>query len=120
MSAAEVPYGVADQLARLSHFRALDLPEVEELDHVIYHLIGAVHCPSAVWRDVRPVCEHLFRLISDDWDDRDLDDPRDDDPILTDHEIEARHTRTVERLRCEVLNQVRFARSRYESLRRAS
>lgn len=116
----EVPYLLADQLARLSHFTALDLPEVRELDEVACWLIGRVHCASVVWADLRPVAEHLFRLISDDWDDDDLDDARDGDPILTDDEVEARHTRTVERLRCEIDNVIGFARLRYAELSRSA
>lgn len=115
-----IRHGLADQLARLSHFVTLDLPEVHELDEVACWLIGPVHCASAVWKDLRPVAEHLYRLISEDWDaDEDLDDAREDDPILTDHEVEARHTRTVERLRCEIENRIGFARLRWAQIKRA-
>lgn len=82
MTVVPVPFGTAEQLARLAHFRALDLPEVGELDCVARFLIGNVGGNTArqeLWQAIRDDAEHLFRLISDDWTESDLDELRDED-----------------------------------------
>jgi hypothetical protein len=115
-----IRHGLAEQLARLSHFATLGLPESHEMDEVACWLIRPVENAAAVWRDILPVCEHLHRLITEDWDDDDLDPCREDDPVLAVHAVAARHARTVERLTCEIENTVGFARLRHAEIRRAS
>lgn len=77
--------GTAEQLARIAHFRALDLPEVEELDIVAGFLLGDVgdvlH-KQELWGQLQDDCHKLWHLLTDDWDDRDLDE-------LTEAEYEA-------------------------------
>lgn len=77
-----VAHGTAEQLARLTHFRALDLPEVAELDAVALFLIGDVGDPTdklRLWQELRTDCLALWYLIASDWDDRDLDELTDAD-----------------------------------------
>jgi hypothetical protein len=70
--------GTAENLARLAHFRGLDLPEADELDSVAYQLLGDVGDTNAkreLWEQLRDGDgRSLWYLIADDWDDRDLDE----------------------------------------------
>jgi hypothetical protein len=70
--------GTAENLARLAHFRSLDLPEADELDAVAFFLLGDVGDTNAkreLWDAIRDGDgQALWYLVADDWDDRDLDD----------------------------------------------
>lgn len=124
---APVPHGLADQLARIAHFRALDLPEVEELDAVACFLLGDVGDAVerlSLWDELRDDCEQLWHLITADWSDDDLDDLRDDDPAwwpFTDAQVlECRYQQTRDRLEGDIETAVRRHRYAVVEARRAA
>jgi hypothetical protein len=98
-----VPPGTAIQLARLAHFADLDIPEADELKFTGYWILGAVGDPDQVWESLHDDAIRLWHLISDDWDDRDLDGPDDLDE-------DTRFERTRTRLETELEHAVWLAR----------
>jgi len=110
-----VAHGTAEQLARIHHFRQLDLPEAHELDDVMRFLIGQV-------TDWRQVVEHLgddldqlWSLLTQDFDDAQLDELTETDWerhsfSSYQQEVEHRHTMTVTRLVDSVEGEVHLAR----------
>ncbi|TFV91375.1 hypothetical protein [Blastococcus sp. CT_GayMR16] len=117
--------GLAEQLARLAHFADLDLPEVQELDAVACFLIGDVGDATAkteLWEQLKAGdAARLWYLISDDWDDRDLDDAIDTDAGLTrEQEEQARYERTRNRLCSDIERTVYLARYRAAEARRGT
>jgi len=118
-----VQHGVAEQLARLSHFALLDLPEVHEISRVADFLIGDVGGAAQarrLWNELHADCHRLWHLISDDWDDRDLDelsfaDARRMDPGATaEQELMVRYERTRDRLVADIED--RIGRGRYTAV----
>lgn len=125
ITTAPVAPGTAENLARLSHFRGLEHTQPEELDAVAYFLIGDVGGAMRAATLWQQLCEHdaaqLWHLITDDWDDRDIDDPIDEDAALTTpQELEARHERTVARLVWDIEQRISVARYDAAEAKRAA
>lgn len=103
--AEPVKHGTAEQLARLAHFRALDLPEATELDEIATFLIGDVGQAldrRDLWQRLQDDAEKLWHLITSDWDTDDLDEIPDADWERHDfatHEQELAHRYGVTRNR---------------------
>jgi hypothetical protein len=119
VSLEPVRCGTAEQLARLAHFRALNLPEVDELDAVACFLIGDAGDSQArreLWEQLRDDAERLFHLITDDWDSDDLDELTERQcmrlPLvaLEQEIVDARYAATRERLAADIEGTVRLAR----------
>lgn len=122
--------GTAEQLARLAHFRGLavrpdgtDDPDAGEIDTIAHWLIGDAGMPLAdrqtCWRQIRPLAEHLWVFVNDDWDEDDLD------PMsVQEAELPAGHgwdscaDRTRERLTAAIEQQVWLTRYRAAEARR--
>jgi len=123
-----VPHGLAEQLARVAHFRELDHPEAHELNCVARFLIGDVGGRDAadlLWVQLRDDCLRLWHLVTDDWDDRDLDEltaAQYERLGVCSYELEqhARFERTRDRLSSEIETAVHAARYRAVAARRAS
>lgn len=80
-TAQRVPAGTAENLARLTYFSLMDHPQTDELDTVALFLIGDVGpAPAARHLHQRLTDDllRLWRLITADWLDTDLDDDPDD------------------------------------------
>jgi hypothetical protein len=113
--------GLAEQLARIAHFRALHLPEVDELDPVAFHLIGKVGSlvdQAVLWERLQEDAIRLWHLLIDDWDDRDLDELTEDEWRRLDFqtqqaEIDHRYTATRARLAHDIEQAVWLARYRH-------
>jgi hypothetical protein len=108
-----VPAGAAIQLARLAHFADLDMPEAVELKFTGYWILGAVGDPAPLWEALHDDAIRLWHLISDDWDDRDLDELPEVDyfPGMAPQVAESvRYARTRTRLECEIEHRVWLAR----------
>lgn len=98
-----VAHGTAEQLARLRHFRQLDLPEAHELDPVARFLIGRVGDATEVLEQITDELDQLWSLITEDFDDDQLDELTEDDWArhsfaTQQQEADHRHTATVARL----------------------
>jgi hypothetical protein len=113
--------GTAENLARLAHFRALDLPEADELDSVAYQLLGAVGDTNAkreLWEQIRVGDgRELWFLIAADWDDRDLDELTEEqyrrlEPADHAEELDARYEVTRDRLVHDIERTIWLARAR--------
>lgn len=110
----------AENLARLAHFRGLDLPEAAELDFVAWHLLAAVGDSidqAAVWLLLQDDCRALWHLITDGWDADDLDEISEDDWArhsfaTQQQEIDHRYTATRERLCHDIEHAVAVAAER--------
>lgn len=119
-----VTNGTAEQLARVAHFRALEDTQPEELDFVALFLLGDVGDSAdkwELWEQLRDDCGRLWHLITDDWDEADLDDPREADAGLTAaQEEQARYERTRDRLCGEIERAIHVARYRAAEARRGT
>lgn len=110
MSAAlPVPHGTAEQLARVHHFRQLTdtLPEAHELDPVIRFLLGRVTDHREVLEQLHDELDQLWSLVSGDFDDDQLDELTDDEHAAAffpsyGYEVDARYTKTRDRLIAEI------------------
>ena len=126
---AKVP-NLAVQLARVAHFRSLDLPagDVQELDFLAFALLGDVGDSlqrGALWEQLQEPAIRLWHLICDDWDDRDLDELTDRDAgrftfATQQHEVDHRYCLTRERLEHEIESAVLLARLCTREVRRSS
>lgn len=110
-----------EHLARLAHFRSLDLPEAHELDFVAWHLLACVGdtiATAAVWEQIQDDCNRLWHLITDDWDaDTDLDELTEDDWArysfaTQQQEVDHRYAATRERLCHDIEHAVALAVAR--------
>jgi hypothetical protein len=115
-----VANGTAEQLARLAHFQAMEETQPEELEAVALFILGRVRRDVVdrvlFWADLQPDCEQLWHLITDDWDDRDLDEvPEVDwarfDFATAEQELAHRHERTRGRLVDEIELAIAVART---------
>lgn len=98
-----VQHGTAEQLARLHHFRGLDLPEAHELDPVFRFLIGRVADPAEVLEQLADELDQLWSLVTEDYDDDQLDELSEADWerhsfSSYQQEVDHRHSATVSRL----------------------
>jgi hypothetical protein len=98
-----VAHGTAEQLARIRQFRGLDLPEAHELDPVARFLIGRVPDPAEVLEQITDELDQLWSLITEDFDESDLDELSEDDWArhsfaTQQQEVDFRHAATVSRL----------------------
>lgn len=118
-TAEQVRPGLAENLARLAYFRLMEHPQSDELDAVAMYLLGDVGDAMSkrdLWERVQPQCEHLWHLITDDWDDRDLDELTEAQAVrlpLTateDDQQALRHEATVSRLVFEIERDIHLAR----------
>lgn len=114
-----VKHGTAEQLARIAHFRSLDLPEAAELDDVAAFLIGDVGSPldrRDLFERLTDDCLLLWHLITSDWDTDDLDEvpevdwQRHDFPTQ-EAELAHRYTTTVNRLTETIEGTIRWDRA---------
>ncbi len=116
--------GTAEQLARIAHFRAIEHVQAEELDFVALWLIGDAGdavTKHELWNRLRPVCEHLWSFVTDDWDENDCDDMSAQEAALpAGHGWDALADRTRERLATEIEGAIRLARYREAEARRAA
>lgn len=117
MSATTVRNGTAETLARVHHFRQLTdtLPDAHELDPVLRFLLGAVTDPAEVLGHLHDELDQLWSLITEDFDDDQLDELTDDD--WTRHsfgdyqqEVDHRYAMTRHRLAADVESYIRLAR----------
>ena len=76
---APVPYGTGEQLARVAHFAAADLPDGDHLDDVAWFLIGAVDDTYGLLHDLRGDLGFLWRLMAGRWAESDLDELTEDE-----------------------------------------
>jgi hypothetical protein len=108
--------GTAEQLARISHFRVLEETQPEELDYVALWLIGDVGSSGlkwGLWEELRDGdAAKLWYLVSDDYDDRDLDELDADDFPIQGPEFDERYQRTRDRLVHQIEERIRLARWR--------
>lgn len=110
--------GLAIQLARVAHFRSLDLPEADELDGLAFWLLGNVGPAidrAALWEQLRDPAVHLWHLIAADWRETDLDEVPEGDWLRHDFpteqaEIDHRYCVTRERLEHDLEHAVFLAR----------
>jgi hypothetical protein len=114
-AALPVAHGTAEQLARIAHFRGLDLPEAHELDAVARFLIGRVTDPAEVLEHLHDELDQLWSLITEDFDDDQLDELTDDDwsrhSFATyQQEVDHRHCATVARLVHDIEGHIHLAR----------
>lgn len=104
-AALPVQHGTAEQLARIHHFRQLTdpLPDAHELDPVARFLIGRVGDAREVLAHLADELDQLWSLITEDFDDDQLDELTEDDWArysfaTQQQEIDHRHAATVARL----------------------
>lgn len=117
-----VQHGLAEQLARIAYFAVLELPEAGELNEVAAFLIGDVGEAldrAMLWDQLQEPAIQLWHLVTDDWDEGDLDEiPEADwqrfDFATQQQEIDHRYTLTRERLADEIEHAIR--RSRYAAM----
>lgn len=119
----DVRHGTAEQLARISHFRAVEQHQPEELDFLALWVIGC-GIPAAdkwdLWAQIRPLAEHLWSFVADDWDEDDCDAMTVDEAEMpAGHAEEACADRTRSRLVRDIEQQVWLARYRAAEARRA-
>jgi len=122
-----VQHGVAEQLARVAYFRTMEHPQADELDCVARFLLGAVggrEATDLLWSQLRDDCQRLWHLITDDWDDRDLDELTDGEWARSSfpsagYEIDARYEKTRDRLTGEIESAIYRARVAAVEARRA-
>ncbi len=114
---AAVAHGTAETLARVAHFRGLTdtLPEAHELDPVIRFLLGAVTDPAEILGHLHDELDQLWSLITEDYDDDQLDELTDDDWARNSfatgqQETDHRWALTVTRLSDDIENYIRMAR----------
>lgn len=112
-----VTHGLAEQLARIARFRNLEHIQPEELDEVAFYLIGRVDDRAGVWERIQDDCNRLWFLITNDWDDRDLDEIPEADWArysfsTAQQELDHRYEITRARLEHEIESAVRLARYR--------
>jgi hypothetical protein len=100
-----VPHGTADALARCWHFRQLTdtLPDAHELDPVLAFLVGPVGDRRELVEQLGEDLDHLWSLLTEDYDDDQLDELSDADwerwSFATyQQEADHRHGLTVARL----------------------
>lgn len=117
MTATPMCPGTAEHLARLLHFRGLAdaLPEAHELDPLLRHFLGAVTDPAEVLEHLHDELDHLWSLITEDFDDDQLDELTDADWDRHDFanqqaELDHRYALTRDRLAHDVETYVRMAR----------
>lgn len=112
--------GTAVQLARAAYFSLCDNPQSDELVSLGLWLLGDVGGASAayaLWRDLEGDLIRLWHLITDDWDDGDLDELPESVAermagVPSMWLLEARHEATRDRLICQVHTRVWAARYR--------
>jgi hypothetical protein len=115
MTTIAVPHGTADALARIHHFRGLDLPEAYELDDVTRFLLGRVPDADELIEQLGDDLDQLWSLLTDDYDDDQLDELSDRDFRRFDfatygQEVSHRHSCTVARLVHDVEQRIHVAR----------
>lgn len=71
--------GTAEALARVMHFQAVEHVQPEELDSVARWLIGHVTDPREVAQHIADELDQLWSLLTDDFDDDQLDELSDAD-----------------------------------------
>lgn len=69
-----VRYGTGEQLARVAHFAAADLPDGDQLDDVAWYLIGHVDDTYGLLHDLRADLAFLWRLLAGTWSCDELDE----------------------------------------------
>jgi hypothetical protein len=116
--------GTAENLARLAQLRWQDTPDAYAADEVAEWLVGAVGNRAAMWARLRPDSRHLWFLVSEDWDEDDLDSLTEQEcelyPFATvEQELAHRHTATHDRLVADIEGAIWTARYRAHEQRRA-
>ena len=116
-TATVVAHGTAETLARVLHFRQLSatLPEAHELDPVLRFLLGRVTDPAEVLEHLHDELDHLWSLITEDFDDEQLDELTDADFDRYDfptyqQEVDHRYAITRDRLVGDIESYIRMAR----------
>lgn len=120
--------GMAEQLARIAHFRSLDHPEAAELDAVVFWLAGPqvpLVDAAVLWSELREPAEHLWHLITGDWDEDDLDELSESDWLrysfaTQQQEVDHRYHATRDRLVDEIESSVALARLMARETQRAA
>lgn len=107
--------GTAEALARIVHFRALDLPDAHELDAVARLLIGRVTDHREVLEQLHDELDQLWSLVTEDFDDDQLDELTEVDwsrhSFATyQQEVDHRHLMTVARLVGSIEGHIGLAR----------
>jgi hypothetical protein len=116
--------GTAENLARLAQLAWQDTPDAYTADEVAEWLLGDVGDRAAVWDHLRPDCQLLWHLVSEDWDEDDLDSLTEQAAELysfatVEQELAHRHTATRDRLVADIEGAIWTARYRAHEQRRA-
>jgi hypothetical protein len=116
--------GTAENLARLAQLRWQDTPDAYAADEVAAWLLGAVGDRAALWSRLQADCQLLWHLLSEDWDEYDVDALTEQAAELcsfatVEQELAHRHTATRDRLVTEIEGAIWTARYRAHEQRRA-